>query len=372
MATEGQFESAETAQQYDDKPAVSVAMAIRDVERYLPEAIEGILGQSFENFELIIVDFGSSDNSLNISSRYAAKDPRIKIHRVENCSLPEARNKASLLGQGEYIAVADADDVYLRDRLRWGVEYLERHSDVGVLGSAVEWINAKGKPLKVMRNPLENCEIQTTMVKYCVVWHSTALMRREAFEKVGGYRPAFTVSHDYDLWLRIAEHYQFANLEQVSVKYRIHAHQVSIRHLRHQMLCNLAAQVSTRARRLGQTDPLIPFTQITPELLVRLGVSEPEQQRAAAGSYRLWIDQMRLAGECAAALRAGDEFLASDSKKIGRAQLAEIHLSIAKAWLQQENTVKGFLAVCRAVITWPAITLRLWGAALRRLRSAER
>ncbi len=367
MAISAQPGCAELTERPGNEPVVSIALPVCNVERYLPNAIESILGQSFESFELIIADFGSTDNTFAIAGHYAARDSRIRTFRAENCSLPEARNRASFFGHGKYIAVADADDLYLPDRLRCGVEFMEQHPEIGALGTAVEWISAEGKPLQVVRHPLANSEIQSTLLKYCALWHPTALVRREAFLKAGGYRAVFSVAHDYDLWLRIAEHYQIANLDQATVKYRIHPHQVSVRCLRQQTLYGLAAQASARARRMGRPDPILSTTQITPEFLKALGVSELEQKREVIGCYHQWISHMYLAEEYTAALGKGIEVLQGDLGNIESRRIADLYLTVASLWWRQRRPLKGFLAACRAFITWPAISRRALGAALRRL-----
>src|SRR5205807_816493 len=122
-------------------PLVSVVMAVRNVERFLAEAIESVLRQTFTDFEFIIVDFGSTDDSKSIISRYAPNDDRIKFHEIPVCTLPVARNAGCSLARGKYIAVMDADDVCLPDRLKVEVEFMQGHADVALLGGAVEWID---------------------------------------------------------------------------------------------------------------------------------------------------------------------------------------------------------------------------------------
>jgi glycosyltransferase involved in cell wall biosynthesis len=118
-------------------------MAICDVEHYLGDSIESILGQTFKDFEFIIVDFGSTDKSKTIAAGYAANDARVKFHEIPPCALPVARNAGCFLAQGRYIAVMDADDVSSQNRLAWQVEYLERHPEVALLGGATRWFDAR-------------------------------------------------------------------------------------------------------------------------------------------------------------------------------------------------------------------------------------
>src|SRR5271169_6728077 len=98
-------------------------MVVCNVDRFLAESIESILGQTFREFEFIIVDFGSTDNSKSIISSYATRDSRIKLRVVPHCGLAEARNAGCFLAQGQYIAIMDADDVSLPNRLLWEVEF---------------------------------------------------------------------------------------------------------------------------------------------------------------------------------------------------------------------------------------------------------
>jgi glycosyltransferase involved in cell wall biosynthesis len=162
-------------------PLVSVVMAVRNVDRYLAEAIESILGQTFTDFEFVIVDFGSTDDSKSIVSRYAANDNRIKFHEIPVCMLPVARNAGCSLARGEYIAVMDADDVCLSDRLKLEVEFMQKHRDIALLGGAVEWIDATGKPLGAHHHPTGFPEITLELTTHCTFWHPSVLMRKEAF-----------------------------------------------------------------------------------------------------------------------------------------------------------------------------------------------
>jgi glycosyltransferase involved in cell wall biosynthesis len=190
-------------------------MVTSNVERYLGEAIRSILDQTFRDFEFIIGDFGSTDRTREIVARHAAADPRIKMIDIPPCPLPEARNRAWTIAAGRYIAVMDADDIAHPNRLEWEVGFLESHPRVGVVGGGTEWIDRQGKILRRDRFPETNQEIQAELANRCTFCHPTTLIRKEALERVGGYRPLFTVAHDYDLWLRIAEHFECANLSAI-------------------------------------------------------------------------------------------------------------------------------------------------------------
>jgi cellulose synthase/poly-beta-1,6-N-acetylglucosamine synthase-like glycosyltransferase len=350
-----------------NKTAVSVVMVTRNVDRFLAESIESILGQTFRDFEFVIADFGSTDDSKSIISSCASRDNRLKLHTIPSCGLAEARNAGSLLAEGRYIAIMDADDISLPNRLLWEVEFMEKHPEVAVVGGAVEWINATGRPLMIAQHPLGDRELQSALLTHSVLWQPTVLIRRDAFASVGGYRGAFAPAEDYDLWLRIAEHFQIANLEQVVLKYRIHPYQVSLSRRTQQTLGILAAQASASSRRLGKPDPLDGVEQITPTLLVGLGVTEARQQRELAKDYRQWTEHMYRAGEDAVPLQAALEFLQSPLEHVERSQIAGLYLIVAKLWWRQKRFTKSFLAMGRAFITWPVVAVRLLEAVLRRL-----
>src|ERR1700751_860640 len=148
-------------------PVVSVVMIVCNYERFLAEAIESILGQTFRDFEFIIVDYGSTDESKSIASTFAAKDSRIQLHEVPHCSLPEARNAGCFLAQGKYIAIIDADDISLPGRLMWEVEFMGKHPEVGLLGGAREWFDSKGRSLFVPGEPTEDNAIRAALVVRC-------------------------------------------------------------------------------------------------------------------------------------------------------------------------------------------------------------
>ena len=349
------------------KPLVSVAMAVCNVDHFLAESVEGVLGQTFRDFEFIIVDFGSTDNSKSIVSRYAASESRIKFGEIPHCSLAEARNAACSLAQGKYIALMDADDVSVPDRLGWQVDFMEKHPEVGALGGAVEWIDTGGKALITRTNPVGNREIQSALLERSPLWQPSVLMRRDAFVGVGGYRSPFAPAEDYDLWLRMAEHFQLGNLRQVVLKYRIHPYQLSMRKRTQQTLGMLGAQVSASSRRSGFPDPLTRVKEITPEVLATLGVTRARQQSVLVSHHRQWIRHMCMAGEYSVALKAALEVLQSDLECVERWQIADLHLTVAQLYWRQKKFLKSLLAVAHAVLTRPVVAGRPLKPLLRHL-----
>jgi glycosyltransferase involved in cell wall biosynthesis len=247
-----------------ESPVISVAMVVRNMERYVAESIESILSQTFADFEFNIVDFGSTDRSQAIVSRYQTEDSRLKLQVIPPCSLPEARNASCSFARGRYIAVMDADDVALPDRLARQVGYLEQHSEIALLGGAIECTNPSGAPRFTRNFPLTDVEIRAALAHGTALHQTTVMMRRDVLDVAGGYRRAFALSEDYDLWLRVIEHFQVANLPEPVVRYRVHPGQVSVRRLRHEVMCWMAARAAAQIRASGMADPLWQTEEITP------------------------------------------------------------------------------------------------------------
>jgi glycosyltransferase involved in cell wall biosynthesis len=351
-------------------PVVSVVMSVFNGERFLREAVESILDQSLREFEFIIIDDGSTDHSAPILESYQNYDVRVKVYHKEHGGLIESLNRGCWLAQGKYIARMDADDVASKDRLMTQVDFMVAHPEIGALGGAVEWIDTTGKSLGIHRYPAEDRQIKATLLQGCALWHPTVLLRREVFVWAGGYRSVVVDAEDYDLWLRIADHFQLANLEAVVLKYRIHPYQVSMRKTAQQSLGILAAQVAASARRNGLPDPLNSVKEITRESLASLGVTIARQNNKIASYRRDWIRNMCTAGEYSAALKAALETLQSDLEYVERWQIADLYLVVAKLWWRQKRFTKSFLAIGHAVITWPDVAVRLLEALLRRLGRA--
>jgi hypothetical protein len=347
---------------------VSVVMSVHNGERFLREAVESIIGQSFRNFEFIIIDDGSTDDSGSILDRYEKNDQRVKVIHQKNEGLISSLNRGCILARGKYIARIDADDVAVPDRLLWQVDFMEKHPEVGVLGGAVELIDAVGTPLGICRNLLDDREIRSALPE-CPFWHTTVVMRRDVFIAVGGYRKLFVDAEDHDLWLRLAERVRLANMNSVLVRYRVHPNQVSVRRCKQQTLSFLAAQAAALARSKGMPEPFESVGEVTPVLLARLGVSESKQQ-TALGSIYLWRIRHMLMGNDSSAvvLHLLDELLHSpDLKYAERWVVADLFLLSATVHWRQGKLLRSIVNAGQAVITRPAVLGRPFKGVVREL-----
>jgi glycosyltransferase involved in cell wall biosynthesis len=231
-------------------PTVSVLMPVHNAERYLAEAVESILGQTFADFEFLIIDDGSTDRSRAILERYAAHDERIHLTSRPNTGYTVALNELLGLARGELVARMDADDVALPERLARQVEFLGAHAEVVCVGTAVHMIDAAGRFLRDVHPGMDHEEIQKrALAGDCPLNHPSVMMRRAAVEAVGRYHPEFEPAEDLDLWLRLGEVGRLVNLPEVLMKYRQHVASFSEQYQRLQLERSAAAVLETCLRR---------------------------------------------------------------------------------------------------------------------------
>jgi len=203
-------------------PVVSVIMSVYDNESTLPEAIESIVNQSFDDWEYLIVNDGSKDGSSQLLESFANKDQRIRVIRnPENKGLPYSLNLAWRQSKGRYIARMDADDCSFPERLAVQVEFLEANPDVDVLGSNAILESDSGQLLGTTSMPLSPEQIREKIVRLNPLIHPSVMMRRDFLAKMGGYNNKLRKKQDYDLWLRSVEQARFVNIEKPLIKYRV-------------------------------------------------------------------------------------------------------------------------------------------------------
>lgn len=239
---------------------VSVVLPVKNGQDYISAAIDSILCQTLSNLELILIDNGSIDNTPNILRAYAAKDSRVRHLSCESGGLVEALNFGITAASADLIARMDADDIAAPNRLEVQYHYLQSHPEIAVVGSQVRFIDADGYPLgQSTHYPETPAGIRKTLLKFCCLRHPTVMMRRDAFEAVGGYRASFIAAEDYDLWLRIAERYEIVNLPEPLLLYRLHGQQVTQQKKWRQRLSRNLTLLSAQKRRKDGADPLASF-----------------------------------------------------------------------------------------------------------------
>ena len=262
-------------------PRISVAMSVYNGERFLAEAIESILTQSFADFEFLILDDGSRDSSRAIIERYAAQDSRIRPIIRENRGLIASLNQLIDAARAPVIARMDADDISLPQRFARQIAFLDAHPDYGVIGAWAEDIDERGH-LIAHASP----QYPTTHAAFLaaihadqqLLCHPAVMMRRDVVVKAGGYHAAFRHCEDLDLWLRLASRTHICSLPEPLLRYRRYADQVSKRHGVDQQIGAAVARIAYRERAAGRSDPTALWHELPPidamdELFGREGIA---------------------------------------------------------------------------------------------------
>jgi glycosyl transferase family 2 len=237
-------------------PAVSVMMPVYNAGGFLAPALESILAQTFADFELIAVDDGSHDGSAEVLARFAARDGRIRVVTQENRGIVAALNRALELARAPLAARMDADDLSRPDRFAKQIEYLGRHPEVAAVSGAVDYVDESGAYLRTAVFPTEPATIARELMHRSCLCHAAMMARTAVLRSLDGYRKQTQYAEDYDLFLRMSEVAQLANLPDVLYAVRLHAVAISVRHMVAQDLAALAVRGAARLRRSGQADPL--------------------------------------------------------------------------------------------------------------------
>lgn len=220
-------------------PKISLNMITHNRGKFLSEAIDSILLQTFQDWELIIVDDGSTDDTNEIIKEYQMRDKRIKyIKNEDNLGIVKSRNKALENSTGQYIAVLDSDDVWCdENKLARQVKVLEDDNYV-LVGSGVIEIDENGIEKRRYYSPESDEEIRKKILYRNPFAHSSVMFRRDLAVEIGGYRD-FLIGEDYDLFLRLGLKGNIKNINKYIVKYRVHKKNISRQKIRQALQNNL-------------------------------------------------------------------------------------------------------------------------------------
>ncbi len=215
-------------------PKVSVITTVYNGENFIEECVNSILGQTFRDFEFIIIDDGSTDKTPELLKSFT--DPRIKIIRQENQGLSKSLLAAVNLSQGSLIARLDADDFSLPERLEKQVRFLDENPDFVLCGSRFqEWVGGKGFPQRI---PFiqSDAGIRRKISCYNPFAHSTVMFRKETYLEAGGYNPEVRFGQDFDLWVRMLEKGKGYNLDHILGVLRFHQDSITGRQEKKQLI----------------------------------------------------------------------------------------------------------------------------------------
>lgn len=263
------------------QPRVSVILPAYKAERFVGEAVDSILGQTLTDFELIVIDDGSTDGTGTILAERAAGDPRVRLVSRPNRGLTPTLNEGLAAARADYVAIMNADDVALPERLERQAAYLDAHPTVAAVGSQTRLILADGTAGPAVSLPQAPAEVRAFLTKASPLAHPAVMFRRAAVIAAGGYRPRIEPAEDYDLWLRLAERHDLANLPQVLLHYRVHGGQATAGGFEAVAVCTLVAQAAARARQAGQPDPVEGRARVDRVLAAELGITAEEIARHA-------------------------------------------------------------------------------------------
>ncbi len=212
-----------------ESPIVSVVLPVYNGEKFLSEAIESVLNQTFGDFELVIINDGSTDSSLSIIQNFMSEDTRIKLIDRENKGLVTSLNEGIAIAKGQYIARMDADDICLPTRLSEQVSFLEKHPTVAVLGTQATMIDENGLKIGSVRTLKYNYLIKGFCFFSSPFIHPSVMLNRHILSNHLYYSSEYLHAEDYELWSRISllNEMKFANLSQHLLKYRIVKNSIS-------------------------------------------------------------------------------------------------------------------------------------------------
>lgn len=209
-------------------PLISIIMNCYNGSKYLPQALDSVYQQTFKDYEIIFWDNQSTDNSGEIALRYG--EPLRYFRGEEFLPLGAARNAAIEKASGKYIAFLDCDDIWLPEKLEKQVELLDSNKELGLVYSDTYVIDKNGNLIKSTYfrsiKPFSGNVFKELFLSNFIPI-LTVVVRRETLGKVGGFDPKYVIAEDYDLWLRIAEHYPIDFIEQPLAKYRFHGESAS-------------------------------------------------------------------------------------------------------------------------------------------------
>jgi len=205
---------------------VSVIVPSYNMAHFLPQAVRSALAQSYTNFEVCIVDDGSTDDTCEVARQWQ-HDPRVRVHRQANGGLSHARNQGIALTRGMFVALLDADDTWAPDKLSRQLALFAGRPDVGVVYSDFALMDREGNALPRGPMTMHRGWVSGALLLENFVPASSAVARRECFERYGGFDTNLRTGEDYDMWLRLSPHYQFDFVAKPEIRYRIWGGQMS-------------------------------------------------------------------------------------------------------------------------------------------------
>lgn len=282
---------------------VSVVMPVYNASAFLKEAIESVLNQNFKNFEFILINDGSTDNSDAIIKSY--KDKRIFYHYQQNAGVANALNKGISLASGKYIWRHDADDISLADKLEQQVHFIEKYPEFALVATQIAFMTESGKIAQKFRQPKNTFFERKNFVEvkreqfnpYSPITHATVLVRRDVVIGLGGFRKEFVTAEDVDLWLRLIQKHRAAVLYNCDYFVRLSKASVTKKHgWKNEFFRNLAFQYYDQRAQGGMDDlqkgipPVLPAPSEVPLNSTTLPESKKKSEGLLGFLYPLYLN----------------------------------------------------------------------------------
>lgn len=242
---------------------------MRNPGRFLQPTLQSLADQSFKDYETIVVDNGSEDGTDQILAEWAAKDNRIRLYKYQSIGLARCLNYGASLARAPLLARLDGDDILLPERLSVQHERMSADANLGLLGACADLIDGEDRPLGRRRLPLTDAELRDFLRTGNPFVHSTVMMRKSAFDAVGGYRIGLRLCEDFDLWCRMAAITKIANCEEVLARYRIHESSMSAARPIRLAIADTCIIAASCAREAGAPEP---FASGRPQLRRALAI----------------------------------------------------------------------------------------------------
>lgn len=239
-----------------DSPLVSVLLATRNGSRYLEESLASLAAQTYPALEIVLVDDGSTDRTPAVLSAFAGTRPNVRVLRTEGIGLAGALALAATHARGEYLARQDDDDRSHPERIARQAAALASRPQVAVLGTAATRIDAEGNRDGAYPVFTEPSAIRRTLRRATPFVHGSVMMRRDAYDRAGGYRAPFRASQDYDLWLRLPGDAGLGNLPDALYEWRLHPGGVFSRARGDQLYYSAVARAFADERRAEGRDSI--------------------------------------------------------------------------------------------------------------------
>lgn len=255
------------------EPEVSAYIIGRNCEGTLSAALASVYAQTHPVDEVVYLDDGSTDFSLEVASTFLDRGLRI-LRNATSQGIPAARNRAVAATRGRWIAVLDADDVWHPDKIAMQIARLRQNTQLALIGCFARVIDERGSVWGVISAPRSDSEIKKVeLTRNCFI-HSSAIIRRDVFDAVGGYSD-FPAAQDYDLMLKCSEEAQVENLPMVLVDYRIGSESISVRRRRTQRKYTRKAQRNALERRGRTREPREAFASAVHQLVLGIVLFDP-------------------------------------------------------------------------------------------------